>query len=353
MAVRVSGRGIAAASAAQCLTARAIPVAVDGHARREAPVVMLGEQAQGLLADVFGGTHLLAHRLAHAHAIVRRVVLWGDDVPQAFDHAARVIAGDALADALPTPEQPTPDGGPADAAPQLLLSTTAPPDARVLHFGAREARAVPVELSPSADRGAALVEALAAGWLFLIPTGGAAGWLLSVGTAPDQALYESRLVAAAVGALGAEAARFETAPRMLEQPCAPGRLTSCQLTPCRLTLGSAALALDPICGDGTATAVRGGILAAAVAAAIGGHDEWVPDTQALSAHYRMMLIAAMRRHLAVSWPFYARGGRGAWWQEEAAALADGHAWCTRQLAEAGEARFMLAGDRLIPRDNAA
>lgn len=341
MAVRVSGRGVAAASAAQCLAARAIPLAVDAPddlSPRQSPVVMLGQQAQGLLVDVFAGHAPLADCLAQAHRITQRVVRWGQDEPQVFVHAALVMGGDRLSDALPWGAVSSP--APADS---VVVSTTAPDAARLLHFGARQAVAVPVALTPAADRGAALIEALDEGWLFLMPTGGDAGWLLAVGAAPEQALRESRLVAAAVGAAGDVVARFETAPRMLDQPVAPDRIT----------LGTAALALDPICGDGTATAVRGGILAAAVGAGIVGIDQPGLDCAALSSHYRAMLIAAMRRHLAVSWPFYARGGRSAWWQDEAAALAEGHAWCTRQLAEAGEARFMLAGDRLVARDMAA
>ena len=340
--VRVSGRGIAAASAAQCLAARGISTVCDmpaGSYPRQSPVVMLGEQAQGLLKDVFGGRNLLVQ----AHRIERRVVCWGDGEPQAFDHAGLVVAGDALAAALPWPGLVSSGPVSPELAPRFVLSSTPPRSGRMRHFGTREASAAPVELTPAADRGAALVEALDQGWLFLIPTGGDAGWLLCVGTPPDQALRESRLVGLAVGAVGAIAARFETAPRMQEHPA----------TPDRLLLGQAALAFDPICGDGTATAVRCGILAAAVAAGIVGHDQPGPDCEALLAHYRAMMIAAMRRHLTVSWPFYARGGRGPWWDEEAAALAEGHAWCTRQLAEAGEARFILAGDRLIPRDIAA
>jgi flavin-dependent dehydrogenase len=120
-----------------------------------------------------------------------------------------------------------------------------------------------------------------------------------------------------------------------------------------LVLGSSAVAFDPICGDGVATAVRGGILAAAVAAEAVGNDDPGLDQSALAGHYRAMLIAAMRRHLAVSWPFYERGGNGPWWREQADALAQGHDWCTRQLAAAGEARFVLAGDRLVARECAA
>ena len=328
--MRVSGRGIATASAAQCLVARGIDISADagGLAQRQAPVVMLGEAARELLNDVFAGHDTLAG----AHRIARRVVGWGGDAPQTFDHAAWVIAGDRLSDRLPWPadltEQTTP----------FTLTTALPGDARLMRFGAREAMALPVELTPTADRAAALVEALGAGWLFLIPTGGNAGWLLVVGAEPGDALHESRLVAPSIAATGAVSSRFETAPRVLDNPAASGCLT----------LGSGALAFDPICGDGTATAVRGGILAAATAAALAGHDQGL-DGEAVCAHYRAMMIAAMRRHLGMSWPFYARGGDSAWWRDEAAALAEGHDWCTRQLAEAGEARFMLTGDRLTAR----
>jgi len=165
--------------------------------------------------------------------------------------------------------------------------------------------------------------------------------MLTVGAEPAEALSESRLIASAVAETGEISARFETAPCMLNDPA------GCDA----LTLGTAALALDPICGDGVATAVRGGILAAAIAAEI-AQDSGL-DRAALIGHYRAMLIAAMRRHLAVSAPFYQRGGQGAWWREQAEATALGHAWCTRQLAAAGDAQFMLIGDRIALRDRVA
>lgn len=337
MVLRVSGQGIGAASAAQCLAARGIPVTIGGApSARRAPVVLLGEVALALLGDVFAGFALPDG----AHPIERRVVLWGTDMPRVFAHRGWVIAGNRLAQALPWPDShdDASDHGP----PALALTTTPPADARMMHFGAREAMALPVDLTPGADRAAALVEALAQGWLFLIPTGDTTGWLLVVGNDAELALRDSRLVAPAVAAIGAVSSCFETAPKLLDNPGGAGSLV----------LGSAALTLDPICGDGTATAVRGGILAAAVAAAMAGHDRGL-DLAAVLAHYRAMTIATMRRHLTVSWPFYARGGDSAWWRDEAGALAEGHAWCTRQLAQAGEARFMLMGDRLVAREVAA
>ncbi len=311
---------------------------------------MLGEQAQRLLRDVFA---VVVPELDQAHPITRRIVRWGHDAPQVIPHRACVIAGNQLEPALPNAGVSRPDGEPA-----FTLSTAPPPAATLLRFGQREASARPVTLTPGADRHAALVEAIDTGWLFLIPAGGDSGWLLAVGAEADadDALADSRLVASAIAQTGAVTQRFETAPRILCDADAPGRFAQDHLT-----IGSAAIALDPICGDGVATAVRGGILAAAVAARIAGcgpdgvgpegAESLAPDD--LIAHYRVMLIAAMRRHLAASAPFYERGGHGAWWRAQAAAIAQGHAWCTQQLALAGEAQFMLAGDRLITRERVA
>ncbi|WP_428334717.1 hypothetical protein [Novosphingobium sp.] len=301
---------------------------------------MLGEQAQHLLRDVFGGP--LNGTLDQAHRITRRVVLWGGDEPHTVPHAALVISGSRLESALH--ERPSPEGeGPSSrqSEPSFVLSTTAPATGTVLRFGQREASATPVVLQPGADPHAALIEAVEQGWLFVIPTCGQNGWLLTVGASPADALRESRLVASAVAETGETSKQFETAPRILGHPATPGGLT----------LGTAALAFDPICGDGVATAVRGGILAAAIAAELA--TETALDRAAMIGHYRAMLIAAMRRHLAVSAPFYERGGQGPWWREQAEATARGHAWCTRQLAAAGEAQFVLIGDRIALRDRVA
>ncbi|WP_420383774.1 hypothetical protein [Novosphingobium sp.] len=335
---------------------------------------MLGEQAQHLLRDVFAGQVALTTALSQAHPIKRRIVRWGSDEPHAVPHSALVIGGSrlesALREQLPSPSgegpgvgalptrqgmsafpaspdiadsphpNPSPKGEGLTSA-NFVLSTKAPPASTLLRFGRREAAATPVALQPGTDPHAALVEAIDQGWLFLIPTGAKDGWLLTVGALPEDALRESRLVATAVAATADTAIRFETAPRILGHPATPGDLT----------LGTAALAFDPICGDGVATAVRGGILAAAIAAELA--TETALDRAAMIGHYRAMLIAAMRRHLAVSAPFYERGGQGTWWREQAEATARGHAWCTRQLAAAGEAQFVLIGDRIALRDRVA
>lgn len=104
------------------------------------------------------------------------------------------------------------------------------------------------------------------------------------------------------------------------------------------------MTFDPLCGDGTASAAREAILAAAVIAAIAKSG----DTQALLLHYESLLIGAMRRHLALCGEFYASGGKGPWWDTQSDLLRQGHAWCTTRLALTPEPRYRLQDFDLVP-----
>ena len=324
--VHVTGHGVGIAAARAVLAENAAPFSAEqGPERGAAPVVMLGEQAVHLLDSLFG-----AGRVTGSHRITRRIVLWNEAEPVAIPHQAWAVSGKDLLGALPCAA-----ACPAPAPSRPFTLHARPPEPALHQFGRREAAAAPVVLAPGADAAAVLVEAVASGWLFLIPLGPQSAWLLAVGDAPDALLATSRLVAPAIAALGGVEARFETAPRVLQQLVGHDWLV----------LGSGALAFDPLCGDGTAMAARGGILAGAVASAIADGADPAP----LMRHYRAMLIASLRRHLAACLPFYQRGGSGAWWQEQAAATAEGHAWCTRMLAVEPEPAFVLTGSRLVPR----
>lgn len=325
--VALQGNGIAAAAVAHLLAGEGFSVVGQcaGTPKSAAPVVMLGEQAVGLLQDVF--TRPL---FSQAHRIERRIVSWGGGDPAVVPHRALAISGADIHAALP---QIQVQSGSAD----FTLHASSPfPDDTLLRFGHREAAAAPVVLSDSADEYAAVVEATESGWLFLIPRGQGQGWLLAVGGEPDVLLASAPLLSLSVAVLHPVQSRFETAPRMLQTLVGNDFLA----------LGQGALAFDPICGDGTATAARAAILAAAVVAGI--HAGL--DRDALLSHYYSMLVAAMRRHLQVSLPFYRSGGTSPWWEEQAEALAQGHAWCTSVLAKAGEPRFVLSGNRLILRE---
>jgi hypothetical protein len=102
------------------------------------------------------------------------------------------------------------------------------------------------------------------------------------------------------------------------------------------------MAFDPICGDGTANAVREAILASAVIRGIAAGD----DPARLLAHYRNRLIAGMQKHLALCAEFYRTGGSGAWWREELDAMHAGFIWCGDELAAHAAVHYRLRGFEL-------
>lgn len=330
--VRLEGGGLGLACAAHLL--RRAGIAAYGRFAPPyamAPALLLSDKALGLIADVFGADT----ELASLPRITRRAVLWGKGEATILPHDAVAATQADLHAAIP----PICDSIDPPEAPNFTLHAGPPPSeaGSLLQFGHRPASACRVMLSEKTDRAAVFIEAVSAGWLFLIPSGEGQGWLLGVGGAVEDLVSESRLIAAQVQGLGSATAHFETAPRMLP------RLTGESW----LTLGSSALAFDPICGDGSAQSLRGAILAAAVVeAAVAPHA----DQPALFAHYQAMLIAAMRRHLQISAQFYASGGDGPWWGAQLAATAQGYDWCTRQLATCSEPRFTLRGFALHARE---
>ena len=102
------------------------------------------------------------------------------------------------------------------------------------------------------------------------------------------------------------------------------------------------MAFDPLCGDGTAHAIREAILASAVIQAVA--RERVGD--GLLAHYEARLTAGFRRHLALCDEFYRSGACGPWWRAELQSIQDGLAWCDQKLNIHGEFRYRLAGFEL-------
>ncbi len=114
--------------------------------------------------------------------------------------------------------------------------------------------------------------------------------------------------------------------------------------PSRLACGTAAMAFDPLCGDGTSHAVREAILAAAIIqAAANGENE-----EELRSHYETRLLAGFGRHLALCSQFYKTGHRGPWWEQELKSLEEGMAWCGQQLGSRRDFHYQLNGFELQP-----
>ncbi|TNE39253.1 MAG: hypothetical protein EP321_00700 [Sphingomonadales bacterium] len=334
VSVRISGTGIASACCARLLSRQGIAVCVDAIERPPVPAILLSDPALALMRDVFASPTLFADK----PRIDRRMVSWGGGDAVAVPHGGVVVSEEDLAAAFPVMA----DLLAGDARPpSFTVHTAAPfPSGAPRRFGSRHAVAAPVRLTHEEDRSACWIEAVADGWLFLIPDGRGHGWLLAVGAPMAALLGQSRHVAPRFTPAGdAPPTAFDSCPRMLPSLCGEHWLAC----------GTAAIAFDPICGDGTAQAMREAILAAAVIGAIGEGE----DADALLTHYESMLIAAMRRHLALSAQFYRSGGSGPWWRSELAALMDGHDWCTERLRAMPEPRYLLQDFRLVEREKAA
>jgi hypothetical protein len=296
------------------LDAAGIGVGIDAMDRPKVPAILLNEATQQLITDIFGV------RFDGLPTIQKRVVAWSGD-PVTVPHRAVVISEEALAEKLRPGRVMEP--GKADwtvVAARPLLEPC------VEHaFGTRQAAVVGVTLKN--EERACWIESLPAGWLFLIP----AGWLLAVGGAPEELLAQSRLVAGQICEVRTGGPAFAAHPR-ISKPLGGAGWLAC---------GSAALAFDPICGDGTGYAIREGILAAAVirAAACG------EPADGLLAHYSNRVTAGFRRHLELCRQFYRSGGDGAWWRAELAKLERGVEWCRAELG-AEAFRYRLNGFEL-------
>ncbi|WP_241241956.1 hypothetical protein [Sphingobium algorifonticola] len=306
-----------------------VAVTIDPVVRQAVPAILLSDPALALIRDVFGDSSLFTDRPRITH----RRVSWGGSGLALVPQGGVLISEADMAAALPLPSGTT-----QRAHPDFTLHMAPPfPSGETHRFGARAATAVAVTVN--APEAASWVEAVDDGWLFLIGGGDGPAWLLAVGAPLALLLGQSRHVAPLCHAVQTESATFDTCPRILPALAGDGWLAG----------GTAALAFDPICGDGTAQAVREAILASAVLVAIaqGG------DPQALRHHYDSMLLAAMRRHLALCIPFYQSGGTGIWWQAQVTALTQGHQWCTARLAHTPEPQYVLRGFALVSREAVA
>jgi len=325
--VVIRGGGAAAYCGAFLLRKSGAKVAMQMTDRARVPVLMLSDAAVALMQDVFDDPDLFYS----SHRIRKRIVAWGKDAkPRELEHSAAVVSEEKLLQSIGRGIDFDDPG--ATSKWSILSSRPLPAAATEFRFGSRSASAVRVSLRPGVDSSACWIESLECGWLFLIPNSPGAGWLLSVGEPPESLLDSSRLVRGQILGMGSRMADFQAYPRILSPLCGPGWLAC----------GTAAMAFDPICGDGTAHATREAILAAAVirSASQGG------DVPSLLDHYEARLTAGFERHLKLCMGFYRTGFGGPWWESEAESLDEGIRWCTRKSASFSGYRYRLNGFEL-------
>ena len=320
--VVIHGDGVAAYCCAHLLGKAGFEVALAPVDRPRLPAIMLGDHALALIRDIFDRADLFCD----ASRIRKRMVAWGpNSTPLALDHSAVVLSEELLLKAL-RPSLMLQDSG-AVPAWTVFASRPLPAPAEEHPFGSRMASAIAVTLTETSVPETCWIESLESGWLFLIPNAPGTAWLLAVGSAPAALLSASRVIRDQIAEAQASARQFPAYPRIVS-PLAGDRWLAC---------GSAAMAFDPLCGDGTAHAIREAILASAVIRAV------VKDGQldSVRAHYQARLTAGFRRHLALCREFYTSGGNGPWWRGELDAIQQGVAWCDTRLKSHGEFRYQL------------
>jgi len=330
----IRGDSVAAWCCFHLLTKAGFNPVLARTARPRLPAILLSDAAIGLMRDVFEKSGLFGA----AHRITRRIVQWGRIArPVELDHSAAVVSERELLGEVEHRLEPL--DLPAGSQGTFTIFASRPlPAGPVEHcFGSRTASAAAVCLRDARDSATCWVESVAEGWLFLIPSSSDSAWLLAVGGLPKTLLQTSTLIAGRIASISAPSAEFPASPRIVT-PLGGRDWLAC---------GTAALAFDPICGDGTAHAVREAILASAVVKAIwsGGH------LNELLRHYEARLILGFQRHLAATLSFYRSGHGGPWWDGEAALLRQGVEWCADQMHTFDGFRYQLRGFDLMSVDN--
>lgn len=294
--------------------------------RSKVPALLIGNPTQALIEDVFKRDDIFRG----ARRISKKIVAWGANAePVEIPHSAVVISESELTDRLQPPppaELPNFDGD------SNWTIRTSRDQANEYPFGSRIAHAVPARSKETCAPEACWIESLERGWLFLLPTGVDA-WLLSVGGPAPELLSDSRLVSAQIESLGASVGQFPAYPRISDPLCGTNWLAC----------GAAAMAFDPISGDGVGNAIREAILASAVIKATQSNS----DIDALLAHYRARLLAGFLKHLELCRQFYAARS-GEWWEAELGRLDQGAEWCRRELGSEIKFGYRLRGFELEP-----
>jgi hypothetical protein len=318
--VIIRGDGVAAYCCAYLLSKAGFGIDLQPVNRSRLPLILLGEQALALIRDIFDQPALFDD----SPRIRKRVVAWGPAAePIEVEHSAVVLSEAILLDAIRPSLLPA---GSSDA--WTIFATRPLPNPSVDHcFGTRVASAVPVTTKRGSDPEACWIESLEDGWLFLV-----AGWLLAVGAPAETLLGRSRVIADEIAQVVASVSEFPAYARISSPLCGPNWLAC----------GTAAMAFDPICGDGTAHAIREAILASAVIRVLldGGSQN------DLLSHYEARLTAGFHRHLMLCRQFYSTGGTGLLWSSELEAIDRGIHWCNTALAKHQSFRYQLRGFEL-------
>lgn len=338
----VQGGGPAGWSVAMLLRQRGWQVDLVSAPPGAGPVVLLNPATLHLLCDVWGWSlQTLAGRWATVQALTERLVAWQSQaLASSAPPPANRVAQSALALPLATLTSAmaakaeragvrnlAPGSADAGAYAWVIDATgrAGVPPEQLHRFGVRQARSVQVRLSPQAPAHCCVLEAVAGGWLFLIPQGQGTATLQAMVAEPGplhQAADHLRTLVKRSHHLGAlladwqaPVAHWAAMPSVRRELARPGWLA----------VGDAALAHDPISGEGIGTGLRTALLAAAVLEATHAGE----PTAACLAHYQQRLHHAALAHVRRCLALYqeVQGPQGAHqastWQADLAAMRAG------------------------------
>lgn len=291
------GDGLAVSACSALLRRAGWEIGHRGPARPRLPVVLLNAQSQQLLTDVFEQPGLLEDW----HPIERRIVRWGAETIE-LPHASLAVNETALLERVGEAT------GSIDAADYQIYGAKSV--AGETAFGERLAELAAIDLQPGVNAHTCWVEAMAGGWLFAVGINERRAWLIGVGAAIHELLEQSELVRPIVGEQAQTISGVATQPRLAHT------LTGEHWLAC----GSAAMAFDPICGEGTGHALREAILGCAVLKAHARGEAWGD----LAQLYEQRLRGGFARHIDMCHQLYATGGDSAWWREQLASLTPMH-----------------------------
>jgi 2-polyprenyl-6-methoxyphenol hydroxylase-like FAD-dependent oxidoreductase len=331
--VNIVGGGLAACCCAQLLSSEDLSLRIEGSSRPRPACLLLSEQTQSLLRDTFQAPQLFQR----AQQIRKRIVRWGNAEPVELPHSGIVVHEQELLNALWTRVGISKPASPStDAAWTVISTRNGGAPAQFRGFGSRVATVAMVELSPQAAADRCWVESMPDGWMFLLPSGAGRAALIRCGYSPEKLMAQSRLISGLVSNLeeAAETTHHPAFPQILDELCGPHWLAC----------GSAAMAFDPLCGEGAGHAVREALLASAVIRA----STKGSSTETLLAHYETRFMHGFLKHLQLCLKFYMSGGSSDFWRAEVAALETGIAWMQERLRGQAPPRYRLTGYELQP-----
>jgi hypothetical protein len=342
----VQGNGIAAACCLQLLQGKGYMVPLPSESSRP-PAILASPSTQKLLADVFRSDGLFAG----LPMIRQRVVAWGPEKPIHLPHFGVVVSEKNLLDRLAVRLPRYGETMVSDTRVsnwKIVTATSRDPGectdaSHQMRCGTRTATIQEVELTNAASSETCWIEAVEDGWMFLLPISQGRGSLISVASEHAHGLLEaSRLIAPLLSHLAGpnfESARvpeFPAYPRIAANLCAEGWLAC----------GSAAMAFDPLCGEGVGNAAREAILACASIAAIEAGE----PAAAVLAEYELRLRLGFLRHLENCREFYAPVSPNDFWSRELRHLDEGIAWIQSKLNGAAAPKYRLDGFTLKRRE---